>query len=243
MTAGRSGAAGERLKVGVIGGGAIAQVAHLPVLKKMRSGRGAGHLRHRSAQGASPGRPVRGEGCLRRHRGAAALRGARCRGHLLAHPPARVPHSGGAVGQSPRPGGEATRDVGHQRAAHPAGGGEARPSGDGGHESPLPSRRADRAQLRSERRAGDHRERSGKLARLPPGAHASWAGGSAGSSRVAERCSTWDCRSWIWDSGWEATPTRPGSAPVSIRSRRTGRWSSPEALSSSVRMECRSLWT
>lgn len=37
MTAGRGAAAGERLKVGVIGGGAIAQVAHLPVLKKMRT--------------------------------------------------------------------------------------------------------------------------------------------------------------------------------------------------------------
>src|SRR5215208_3435412 len=37
MTAGRSGATGERLKVGIIGGGAITQVAHLPVLKKMRS--------------------------------------------------------------------------------------------------------------------------------------------------------------------------------------------------------------
>jgi predicted dehydrogenase len=37
MTAGRSGATGERLKVGIIGGGAIAQVAHLPVLKKLRS--------------------------------------------------------------------------------------------------------------------------------------------------------------------------------------------------------------
>src|SRR5206468_10828108 len=37
MTAGRSGATGERLKVGIVGGGAIAQVAHLPVLKKMRS--------------------------------------------------------------------------------------------------------------------------------------------------------------------------------------------------------------
>jgi predicted dehydrogenase len=36
MTAGRSGATGERLKVGIVGGGAIAQVAHLPVLKKMR---------------------------------------------------------------------------------------------------------------------------------------------------------------------------------------------------------------
>src|ERR1700682_2288685 len=36
MTAGRSGAPGERLKVGIIGGGAIAQVAHLPVLKKMK---------------------------------------------------------------------------------------------------------------------------------------------------------------------------------------------------------------
>ena len=30
-------AAGERLKVGIIGGGAIAQVAHLPVLKKLKS--------------------------------------------------------------------------------------------------------------------------------------------------------------------------------------------------------------
>src|SRR5919112_5712421 len=37
MTAGRSGAASERLKVGIIGGGAITQVAHLPVLKKMRT--------------------------------------------------------------------------------------------------------------------------------------------------------------------------------------------------------------
>jgi predicted dehydrogenase len=37
MTASRSGAPGERLKVGIIGGGAITQVAHLPVLKKMRS--------------------------------------------------------------------------------------------------------------------------------------------------------------------------------------------------------------
>jgi predicted dehydrogenase len=37
MTAGRSGTTSEHLKVGVIGGGAIAQVAHLPVLKKMRN--------------------------------------------------------------------------------------------------------------------------------------------------------------------------------------------------------------
>src|ERR671923_2228672 len=34
MTGSRS--SGERLKVGIVGGGAIAQVAHLPVLKKMR---------------------------------------------------------------------------------------------------------------------------------------------------------------------------------------------------------------
>ncbi len=37
MTAGPSGAASERLKVGIVGGGAITQVAHLPVLKKMRT--------------------------------------------------------------------------------------------------------------------------------------------------------------------------------------------------------------
>jgi hypothetical protein len=37
MTASRSGATSERLKVGIVGGGAITQVAHLPVLKKMRS--------------------------------------------------------------------------------------------------------------------------------------------------------------------------------------------------------------
>ncbi len=36
MTAGRGGGTTERLKVGIIGGGAITQVAHLPVLKKMR---------------------------------------------------------------------------------------------------------------------------------------------------------------------------------------------------------------
>src|SRR5882724_9864080 len=35
MTASRTGS--ERLRVGVIGGGAIAQVAHLPVLRKLKS--------------------------------------------------------------------------------------------------------------------------------------------------------------------------------------------------------------
>src|ERR687897_2095220 len=37
MTAGPSGAASTRLRVGIVGGGAITQVAHLPVLKKVRS--------------------------------------------------------------------------------------------------------------------------------------------------------------------------------------------------------------
>lgn len=37
MTASRSTGPAERLKVGIIGGGAITQVAHLPVLKKMRT--------------------------------------------------------------------------------------------------------------------------------------------------------------------------------------------------------------
>src|SRR5689334_12427422 len=36
MTAGRSASTSERLRVGIVGGGAITQVAHLPVLKKMR---------------------------------------------------------------------------------------------------------------------------------------------------------------------------------------------------------------
>jgi predicted dehydrogenase len=36
MTGGRSASTNERLKVGIVGGGAITQVAHLPVLKKMR---------------------------------------------------------------------------------------------------------------------------------------------------------------------------------------------------------------
>jgi predicted dehydrogenase len=36
MTGGRSASTSERLKVGIVGGGAITQVAHLPVLKKMR---------------------------------------------------------------------------------------------------------------------------------------------------------------------------------------------------------------
>jgi predicted dehydrogenase len=37
MTAGRSATTSERLRVAIVGGGAITQVAHLPVLKKMRS--------------------------------------------------------------------------------------------------------------------------------------------------------------------------------------------------------------
>src|SRR5690242_5885111 len=36
MTAGRSASTGDRLKIGIVGAGAITQVAHLPVLKKMR---------------------------------------------------------------------------------------------------------------------------------------------------------------------------------------------------------------
>src|SRR5919206_2032678 len=36
MPAGRSASTSERLRVGIVGGGAITQVAHLPVLKKMR---------------------------------------------------------------------------------------------------------------------------------------------------------------------------------------------------------------
>jgi predicted dehydrogenase len=36
MTGGRSATTTERLKIGIVGGGAITQVAHLPVLKKMR---------------------------------------------------------------------------------------------------------------------------------------------------------------------------------------------------------------
>jgi predicted dehydrogenase len=36
MTGGRSASTSERLKVGIVGGGAITQVAHLPVLKKMK---------------------------------------------------------------------------------------------------------------------------------------------------------------------------------------------------------------
>ena len=37
MTAGPSGADSARLRVGIVGGGTITQVAHLPVLKKMRT--------------------------------------------------------------------------------------------------------------------------------------------------------------------------------------------------------------
>src|SRR3954465_866058 len=36
MTGGRSASTSERLKIGIVGGGAITQVAHLPVLKKMK---------------------------------------------------------------------------------------------------------------------------------------------------------------------------------------------------------------
>ena len=42
MTGGRSASSTERLKVGIVGGGAITQVAHLPVLKKMRGFEGEG---------------------------------------------------------------------------------------------------------------------------------------------------------------------------------------------------------
>src|SRR3954466_15400565 len=36
MTGGRSASTSERLKIGIVGGGAITQVAHLPALKKMK---------------------------------------------------------------------------------------------------------------------------------------------------------------------------------------------------------------
>ena len=63
----------EPLRVGIVGGGAMVQVAHLPVLKKMKRIELARHLRHRPAQSARAGRPVRYQGRVRRHRGPAPL--------------------------------------------------------------------------------------------------------------------------------------------------------------------------
>ena len=69
MTAGRT--ANERLRVGIIGGGAIAQVAHLPVLKKLKSIEVQAICDTDLPEGAGARRPLRGQGRARRHRGAA----------------------------------------------------------------------------------------------------------------------------------------------------------------------------
>ena len=75
----------------------------------------------------------------------------------------------GAVGQPARPGREAAGHVRRQRASGSSSAvREARARRDGRDEPPLPARRADRAQLRAERRAGHGRERARQLARLPP---------------------------------------------------------------------------
>ena len=49
----------DAVKIGVVGAGAIAQLAHLPVLTKMRGASVDGDLRQRPAKGASAGRSIR----------------------------------------------------------------------------------------------------------------------------------------------------------------------------------------
>ena len=205
MTGSRSNS--ERLKVGIIGGGAITQVAHLPVLKKLKMIEIPRDLRHRPAQGPRPRRSLRRQGRLRRHRGSAPLRGAGRGGDLLPDAPARVAHSRGALGRGPRAGGEAAGDVGRERPAHRRAPSEKRQQGgDGGHEPPLPARRADRPQLRAERASwGPSRACAAAGTSSAPVATSS-AGGSGAIRRAEEPCWTSGSPSSIWDSGWAETP-------------------------------------
>ena len=165
MTASRSGS--ERLKVGIIGGGAITQVAHLPVLKKLKTievqaicdtdlpkARALADrfavkdafddiedlLRFESLDAVVICSPNH----LHESHILAALSANL---HVLVEKPLAMSAA--------------------SAAAHHPRGGEARPGGDGRDEPPLPARRADRPQLRPERRAGHHRERARELARVP----------------------------------------------------------------------------
>ena len=81
MTGSRT--SGERLKVGIIGGGAITQVAHLPVLKKLKMIEVPAICDTDLPEGPRPRRSLRRQGRLRRHRGSAPLRGAGRGGDLL----------------------------------------------------------------------------------------------------------------------------------------------------------------
>ena len=95
MTASRSGS--ERLKVGIIGGGAITQVAHLPVLKKLKTIEVQAICDTDLPKARALADRFGGEGRVRRHRGSAPLRGPRRGGDLLPEPPARVAHPRGAL--------------------------------------------------------------------------------------------------------------------------------------------------
>jgi len=58
----------DPIRIAVVGAGAIAQVAHLPSLRRLPGVEVAAIWRQRSEQGAGPGRSVRRQGDVRRHR-------------------------------------------------------------------------------------------------------------------------------------------------------------------------------
>ena len=216
MTAGRSAAAGERLKVGVIGGGAIAQVAHLPVLKKMRTVEVLAicDIDLPKAQALADRFGVKDAFddieellryeeldavviCSPTHLHESHIQAALSANlHVLVEKPLAMSATSAqrilkAVEKRDR-----VVMVGMNHRYRP-----------------------DVQIVRSFIQSGELgtiESVRGSWHVFRPGAR-HWAGGSARSSRVAERCSTWDCRSWIWDSGSAATPFRPGLAPVSTR--------------------------
>ena len=189
LTASR--AMSEPLRVGIVGGGAMTQVAHLPVLKKLKRIEVAGDLRHatcrrreRSPTGsASRTRSTTSRSCSASKRStpsSSATPNHLHESHILA----------ALSRQPPRPGREAARDERGARAADHPRGGKARPPRHGGDEPPVPPRRADRPELRAERRARDASRASAAAGMCSGPAEPSWAGASGATSPAAARCST-----------------------------------------------------
>ena len=205
MTASRAGS--ERLKVGIIGGGAITQVAHLPVLKKLKTieVQAICDTDLPKARALADRFAVKDafddiEDLLRFESLDAVVI---CspnhlhESHILAALSANL-H---VLVEKPLAMSAASAPADHPR------GGEARPGRDGRDEPPLPARRPDRPQLRAERRARARSRASAGAGTCSAPAARSSAGGSGGTRPAVARCSISASRSSTWACGWAAIPT------------------------------------
>ena len=148
------------LRIGVIGVGAIAQVAQLPTLARLRGAQLVALCDNDGPQGARARRATRCSRRLHGHRRDARVRRARCGGDLDAEPFARAARAERARGGRARAVRAAARAERARHRAHSRGGDAERQEGRRREQSSLSLRRAGRGRVSARRRAREAQRRA-----------------------------------------------------------------------------------